>query len=62
MKTEQEILIAALKRIEKKGIISELEEDTDGFGVSYYAPDRLGYYPTFRFNDKGEIIHAGVTI
>lgn len=60
--TEQEMLISALKRVEQAGIISDLEEDSDGKGVSYYAPDRLGYWPTFRFDDDGNMIHAGVTV
>ena len=65
MQTEADILIAVLKRLKKKNIIDLLEinyNDDKSGDISYYAPDRLGYYPTFRFNSAGEIIHAGVTI
>jgi Fe2+ or Zn2+ uptake regulation protein len=60
MKTEAETLFAALERLEDKGIISELEDD--GGEISYFAPDRLGYYPTFKYDKNGNLTHAGVTI
>lgn len=59
--TEKEIIINALKRMENDGIISDLDVEENGV-VSYFAPDRIGYYPTFKFNNKGEMIHAGVDI
>lgn len=63
MKTEKQILIEALKRLEKAGIISDLEEDWDGPNtLIYFAPDRIAYYPTFKFDEAGNIIHAGVTV
>jgi len=65
MKTEAEILIEALGRIQSEDIISDLEVNysVDGGGdISYYAPDRLGYYPTFKFDKEGRIVHAGVTV
>lgn len=65
MSTEAESLIEALKRLDASKVIWELEVTyhEDGSGdISYFAPDRLGYYPTFKFNKNGELIHAGVTI